>query len=50
VTFLLGTGPGILILTAVACCLTAGATMLTVTFALALLIATIRVIGLLRRS
>jgi hypothetical protein len=49
VSFFLVTGPGILILTIVACALVVGATMVAAILALAAVVATVHVVGRLRR-
>jgi hypothetical protein len=48
VSFLLGTGPGILLLTILACGLVVGATMLAATIALALVLVLVRLVERLR--
>jgi hypothetical protein len=48
VSFLLGTGPGILFLTLVACALVVGATMVGAILVLAALVAAIHLLGRLR--
>jgi hypothetical protein len=50
VTFLLGTGPGILVLTLAACALVVGATWLGAVLALAAIVAAVHLFGRLRRS
>jgi hypothetical protein len=48
-SFLLTTGPGILVLTVAACALVAGATWMAATLALAAVLAVARIVGRLRR-
>jgi hypothetical protein len=48
VSFLLGTGPGILLLTILACALVVGATMLAASVALAAVLGAVRLVRRLR--